>query len=96
MISRHDEPFGSQLGQEIQGVRYSGRGEHDDRAIGCYTQEIGQYLVTMVYQVSVYVGPASPSPGLGVGGHEGSRLEAEACGAGSYQVGQQPGMIQVI
>ena len=36
MVSRHDEPFSSQLAQEVQGVGYGGGGEHEDRAIGYY------------------------------------------------------------
>ena len=96
MVSGHDEPFGSQLAQKVQGVGYGGVGEHDDRAIGYHAQEVGQHLVAVVHQVSVHVGPTGPSPGLGVGGHEGRRLEAEACGAGPYQVSQQPGMVQVV
>ena len=96
MVSRHDEPVGSQLAQKVQGVRYGGGGEHEDCAIGYYAQEVGYHLVAVVHQVSVHVGPTGPSPGLGVGGYEGRSLEAEACGAGSYQVSQQPGVVQVV
>tara|TARA_B100001179_G_scaffold137053_1_gene98599 strand:- start:183 stop:437 length:255 start_codon:yes stop_codon:yes gene_type:complete len=84
VVSRHDEPVGSQLAQKVQGVRYGGGGEHDNRAIGYHAQEVGQYLVAVVHQVSVYVGPTGPSPGFRVGGYEGRRLETEASGAGPY------------